>query len=453
MNTATNVTRRSFMKSLGLSAAASSMAVLPTWGAPVNLGAAKAKPALLGGKPVHSQAWPSWPQEGPADEEIILKALREKRWCYLRHGAHFCKDYEKQLRDDYDGAHIMLTNAGTTALHTCLCAMDVGPGDEVLVTGESFIATMQAILNAYALPIFVDVDPATGLMDPGLMEKAITPHTKAIMPVHLYGASCDMDAIMTIAKNYQLKVIEDACQSPYVEWKGRKLGTIGDCGAVSFNVWKTLGCGEGGFVVTTSDEVAQACDAFRNNGRTTMSKKGFMGMNYRPTEFQAALLLTQTKRYKEQAPIRRKNAEYLDRGLGQIPGLSPLKVHPQTKYHNYYNYHMRYHAEAMNGLSVDQFTRALRAEGIPCSSRADADIMSQHHSLDRLLQSRHFRKCCTPEQLKRCDASRKCPQALDLKQSQVMLNQYMLLGSQSDMDDILNAMSKIQRHAAALAKA
>ena len=100
--------------------------------------------------PVHQGPWPSWPQEGPPDEAIMMKALQEKRWCYLRSGAHFCRDYEKQLGSDYGGAHVMLTNAGTTALHACLYAMDIGPGDEVLVTGESFIATMQSILNLFA---------------------------------------------------------------------------------------------------------------------------------------------------------------------------------------------------------------------------------------------------------------------------------------------------------------
>lgn len=443
-----NLTRRSFMTSMGLGIAASTLAGTSLWGAePIG------KPAILGGTPVHKGPWPSWPQQGPPDEANMMKALQEKRWCYLRSGAHFCKDYEKQLSSDYGGAHIMLTNAGTTALHACLYAMDVGPGDEVLVTGESFIATMQSILNLFALPIFVDVDPATGLMDPDLLEQAITPHTKAIMPVHLYGAACDMDAVMAVAKKHNLKVIEDACQSPYVEWDGRKLGTIGDCGAVSFNVWKTLGCGEGGFIVASDDKVAQVCDAFRNNGRASGSDVGYMGMNYRPTEFQAALLLTQTEQYKRQAPIRQRNAAYLDRGLAQIPGLEPLKVFPKTRYHNYYHYVVRYDADAMGGLPISQFTRALRAEGIPCSSNPNADIMSRHHSLDRSLRSRHFRKSCTHAQLQRCEASRACPRALHQVRNQIGFSQSLLLGSQSDMDTLLEAVQRIRRHVDALAKA
>jgi dTDP-4-amino-4,6-dideoxygalactose transaminase len=440
------------MKSMGLTAAASSVAGNVTWGASALHSGSVARPALLGGTPVRQQSWPAWPQQGRADEDIMIKALQEKRWCYLRSGAHFCRDYEETLRRDYDGAHVLLTNAGTTALHACLYAMDVGPGDEVLVTGDSFIATMQAILNLFALPIFVDVDPTTGLMDPRLIEQAITPHTKAIMPVHLFGASCDMDAVMRIAAKHGLKVIEDACQSPYVEWDGRKLGTIGDCGALSFNVWKTLGCGEGGLIISAHDEVAHACDAFRNNGRTSMSNEGFMGMNYRPTEFQAALLVTQTEQYKQQAPIRRRNAAHLNQGLAEIPGLDPLRVLPQTKYHNYYNYIVRYDADAWGGLPIDKFTSAMRAEGIPCGCQPDARTMSQHHSLDRQLQSRHFRKICTPEQLQRCEASRACPQALHLARHQVQFSQSLLLGTQADMDDILNAARKIHSHAQALAK-
>jgi dTDP-4-amino-4,6-dideoxygalactose transaminase len=204
MNADCGVTRRSFIKTVGFTAAASSQAGASTWASQTGRASA-GKPALLGGTPVHQGPWPDWPQEGPPDGAIMMKALQEKRWCYLRSGAHFCKDYEKQLRTDYGGAYILLTNAGTTALHACLYAMDVGPGDEVLVTGESFVATMQSILNLFALPIFVDVDPATGLMDPGLLEQAVSPHTKAIMPVHLYGAACDMDAVMAVAQKHNLR--------------------------------------------------------------------------------------------------------------------------------------------------------------------------------------------------------------------------------------------------------
>ena len=450
MNIKCRVTRRSFMQSVGFTAAASSLAGSVNWAAQPTQGSA-GKPALLGGTPVHPGPWPSWPQEGPPDEAIMMKALQEKRWCYLRSGAHFCSDYEKQLGSDY-GAHVLLTNAGTNALHACLYAMDIGPGDEVLVTGESFVASMQSILNLFALPIFVDVDPASGLMDADLLEQAVSPHTKAIMPVHLYGAACDMDKVMAVAKKHHLKVIEDACQSPYVEWDGHKLGTIGNCGAVSFNVWKTLGCGEGGMIVTTDDGVARACDAFRNNGRTSEPDPGFMGMNYRPTEFQAALLVTQTEQYKRQAPIRQRNAAFLDRGLARIPGLAPFKVYAKTRCHNYYDYFMHYDTEAMGGLPIDRFTSALRAEGIPCSSDPHADIMAHHNSLDRLYQARHFRNVCTPEQLKRGEASRACPRALHLVRNQVGFDQSLLLGSQRDMENILEAVERIRNHAGELMK-
>lgn len=452
MNEDHNFTRRSFMKSLGITAAASSVLKVPAWSAPAVSTGNAGRPALLGGTPVRTKGWPDWPQEGPADEEIMKKALLEKRWCYLRQGAHFCRDYEKELSKDYGGAHVMLTNAGTNALHTCMYALDVGPGDEVLITGDSFIASMQAVLNLFALPIFIDVDSTTGLMDPALIEQAITPKTRAIMPIHLFGASCDMDAIMPIATRHNLKVIEDACQSPYVEYDGRKLGTIGDCGAISFNVWKTLGCGEGGAIVTTNDELARACDAFRNNGRTSGDSSRFMGMNYRPTEFQAALMLTQTERYRQQAPIRRQNVAYLEKGLKKIPGLKPLRVYPKTKYHNHYNYQMLYDADAMGGLPVDRFTSAMRAEGIPFGSNPGADIMSQHKSLDRLLESNHFKKCYTAEQLQRCQASRECPHALYVTRNMVQFSQAVLLGSQADMDDILEAVRKIQRNTASLIK-
>jgi len=178
-----------------------------------------------------------------------------------------------------------------------------------------------------------------------------------------------------------------------------------------------------------------------------------MGMNYRPTEFQAALLLTQTEQYKRQAPVRQRNAAFLDRGLAQIPGLNPFKVYAKTRYHNYYNYLMHYDAEAMGGLPIDRFTKALSAEGIPCGSDSNADIMSHHKSLDRLYQTRHFRDVCTPEQLKRAEASRACPRALHLVRTQVDFSQSLLLGSQSDMEAILEAVERIRKNAGALLKA
>jgi dTDP-4-amino-4,6-dideoxygalactose transaminase len=261
-----------------------------------------------------------------------------------------------------------------------------------------------------------------------------------------------MDAIMPIANKHGLKVVEDACQSPYVEYDGRKLGLIGDCGAISFNVWKTLGCGEGGAIVTTKDDVARECDAFRNNGRTSGSG-AYMGMNYRPTEFQAALLITQTVRYREQAPLRRKNVAYLEKGLKDIPGIRPLKVYRKTTHHNHYNYHMHYDADAMGGLPIDKFTRAMRAEGIPFGSHPDTDIMSQDKIMDRLLEGRHYKSIYTREQLRRCQESRECPKALHFTRNIVNFSQAMLLGTKSDMDDILEAIQKIRRNAGALAKA
>jgi len=385
-----DMNRRRFLRTAGATAAAGSVLGGPGNSAPLAPAAVGDKPALLGGSPVREGAWPSWPQSDQSDADILMRSLEEKRWCYLRPGAHFCKDFEQMMSRDYGGAHVMLTNAGTNALHTCLYVLDVGPGDEVLVPGASFIATLQSIVNLFALPIFIDVDPTTGMMDPALLEAAITPRTKAILPVHLFGASCDMDGIMAVARKHGLHVVEDACQAPYVEWGGRKLGTIGDCGAISYNVWKTLGCGDGGAIVTTRDDLGRACDAFRNNGRDPQGGSngpGFMGMNYRPTELQAALLLTQTERFKKQAPIRRRNAEYLTAGLRDFPGLEPLRVPPKTGQHNYYNYMVRYDADAMGGLPIEPFTRALQAEGIHCGSHPDGNIMAADRHLSRLLAS------------------------------------------------------------------
>jgi len=286
------------------------------------------------------------------------------------------------------------------------------------------------------------------------LERAITPNTKAIMPVHLFGASADMDGIMNVARKRNIKVVEDACQSPYVEWDGTKLGLIGDCGAISFNVWKTLGCGDGGAIVARDKDVAIAADAYRDNGRARNGgDRAYMGMNYRPTEMQAALLTSQLERYKKQAPLRDKNAKYLTKGLQDIAGLYPLKVYSKISNHNWYNYMIRYDADEMGGLSIGKFARAMDAEGMRMGAHDEGHIMAQDGNLTRMLKGRHFKRIYTSRQIQHCEDSRKCPHAKHLAANMLQVNQYVLLGSQKDMDGILEAVDKVRKNAGALAKA
>ena len=221
-----NLTRRGFIRY----AAAGSAAL--TWlgvrRAPNVMAAEAAKPALLGGAPVHTGGWPGWPAWREDWEPAVLKVLRSGRW-YRGAGEHVA-EFETAYAQLLGAKRCLGTASGTTALLVALHVVDVDAGDEVIVSPFTFIATYNAILINKALPVFADTDPATLTMDPASIESRITDRTKAILPVHIYGMPCYMDEINAIARKHKLAVVEDACQAWLAEYKGRKCGTLGDLG-------------------------------------------------------------------------------------------------------------------------------------------------------------------------------------------------------------------------------
>jgi perosamine synthetase len=442
-----DLARRDFLQTATLGAAALSPPIVGVTSR-VWPSAGSDKPALLGGEPLRKGRFPSWPQIDDKDERIWREVLHEGAWCEL--DGNQVTAFEEEFQAAMGEGYVVATANGTSSLHASLWVLDVGPGDEVLMPASTFVASMQAILNLYALPIFVDIDPATGQIDTRKLEAAVSPHTRAIMPVHLGGAAADMDGVMEVARKHSLKVVEDACQSPLAEWRGRKLGLIGDCGCISFQVSKIIPGGEGGAVVTTSERIRTLVHAFRNNGRDPDRRVGnypYFGMNYRMTEFQGALLRAQLAKFEVQSAVRRPNAAHLDRGLGEIEGLTPLAAYPGNTRRNYYYYAVRYEAEKFGGLPIDRFVQAMRAEGIPVSGSPRRDVLPDSPSLETLLNSRAFRKVCSEEQIARCLASRECPETRRLAPESLVVSQNVLLGSREDMDLILEAVRKVRRHA------
>ncbi len=201
------------------------------------------------------------------------------------------KELEREFCEYFDCKHSVALNSGTDALHLALRALDIGAGDEVISTAFTFVATSEAIGIVGAKPVFVDIDPDTFNIDPSKIEAAITPKTKAIIPVHLYGQPCDMDPIMDIAKRHNLFVIEDACQAIGAEYKGKKVGTIGDVGCFSFYPTKNLGAmGDGGLLTTNSQYIKDRVIALRNHGGAVRYYHDEIGVNSRLDEIQAAIL-------------------------------------------------------------------------------------------------------------------------------------------------------------------
>ena len=395
------LTRRGFIGNAAVTAAAL------TWlGArqPLRASAGEAaKPALLGGAPAHPGGWSAWPIWRESWEPAVIKVLRSGKW-FRGDGGHVA-EFEAGYAKLLDTKRCLATASGTTALIVSLHVMDVDAGDEVIVSPYTFIASYNAILLNKALPVFADTDPATLTMNPASIESRITERTRAILPVHIYGMPCDMDPINEIARKHKFAVIEDACQAWLAEYKGRKCGSLGDLACFSFQNSKHIPSGEGGAVTGDSDELLDRCHAFHNVGRATGSFRGAKqfftrGSNYRMQQFQAVMLMQQFDKLIQETARRRENADYLNAHLGGIPGIQPARL-PEKSRAVWHLYPFRYDADHFNGLSRDQFLRALNAEGVPCSGgyheqyfdglldeaisyRADSSVSSRRRTVESL---------------------------------------------------------------------
>jgi len=446
-----HLTRRTFIRTT----AASSVAIgwLGSGGAPQVFAAEAAKPAMLGGTPVHSGGWPGWPQWREAWEPDILKVFRSGRW-FLGSDTHVA-EFEKGYAELLGAKSCLATSSGTTALIVSLHVMDVDAGDEVIVSPYTFIASYNAILTSKALPVFADTDPATLIVYPASIERRITDRTRAIMPVHIFGMPCDMEPINAIARKHKLAVVEDACQAWLAEYKGRKCGTLGDVGCFSFQESKHIPSGEGGAITSMSEELIDKCDSYHNCGRAVGTHKGTgcftRGNNYRMTQAQAVLLMQQFDKLLQETEVRRANADYLSANLGKIPGITPVRL-PENSRPVWHLYSLRYDAAQFNGLSREKFSRAMAAEGVPCGGV----YHEQYYDglLDEAIASRGFKRLWSAERLKAYrDSFQELKGNKQVCETTVSMTQNMLLADRSGMDDIIEAVRKVQANSAALAKA
>ncbi|HOG48682.1 MAG TPA: DegT/DnrJ/EryC1/StrS family aminotransferase, partial [Anaerolineae bacterium] len=372
--------------------------------------------------------------------------LRSGQWGAL--AGHMVQAFERRFAEFQGARYGVCVPNGTLALQMALKALGVGPGDEVITTPYTFIATANAALALGARVVFADIDPASLNIDPAQVERTVTPRTRAIVPVHLGGQPADMDRLLAISRQHNLGLLEDACQAWGAEWRGRRVGAIGDLGAFSFQSSKNISAGEGGIVVTNDERLAELCWSLHNVGRVRGGAWYYheiVGWNLRMTEWQAAVLLAQLERLPEQAARREANACYLADALGQVPGIGPLPANPLVTQHARHLFIMRYDPAAYGGRSRDEFLRALQAEGIepvspgyvplhrtPAIRRALAALCQEERSL-----------CATAaDGLPELPA---CPHAEEAAERAVWLFQYALLGERSDMDSIAEAIAKIQR--------
>ena len=264
--------------------------------------------------------------------------------------------FEKEFAEYCSSKFAVAVNSGTSALHLAFLAANIGPGDEVITVPFTFVATVAAIIYAGAKPVFVDIEPKSFTMDPGQIEKAITPRTKAIAPVHLYGQPADMDPIVAIAKKHNLIVIEDTAQAHGAEYKGRRAGSIGQLGCFSFYPGKNLGAyGEGGMVITNNPEFAQKVKMLRDWGQDRKYNHCMKGFNYRMEGIQGAVLRVKLRHLEEWTEARRRNAKRYNELLGKMDVNVPVEL-PDRRH--------VYHVYAIRVRQRDAFLQGLESRGV-----------------------------------------------------------------------------------------
>jgi dTDP-4-amino-4,6-dideoxygalactose transaminase len=424
--------------------------VLASAALPAVRSAENARPAVLGGEPVRKTPFSSWPVWDQTDEAGLTGVLKSGLWGRTAGGKRV-EEFEAKYATLTGTKYCLATANGTSALICALNALDIGPGDEVLLPPYTFVATLNVILLQHALPVFVDSDIETSQIDASKIESRITPNTRVIVPVHLAGSPADLDAILDIAKRRSLPVIEDACQAHLGEWRGRKLGSLGDCGCFSFQASKNLNCGEGGALISNNEALFDRAYAFHGQGRArrgsnmTLSGYAMNGANLRLTEFQAALLMSQAKRIEGFAKRRDENAAYLTSLLAKIPGIAAQKLYPGTTRSAWHLFMMRYDPDVFGGLSRAAFLKALAAEGIPAASGYTP--LNKEPFLEKVINSRHYKRIYGEAALKRWHEQNQCPQNDKLCAQSVWFMQNQLIGPRSDMDQIASAILKIRNSA------
>ena len=335
------------------------------------------KLAIEGGQAVIGQALPGWPVFTDRIIEAAMEPLKTGKVNYWT--GPFGQEFEKKFAVWNGSKFAISTSNGTSALHTALGGLNVGPGDEVITTSYTFIASAFCIVQAGAIPVFADVLRETHCIDPADIEKKITERTRAIIPVHLYGNVCEMDEIMAIAEKHNLYVIEDAAEAHGATYNGKKVGSIGHAGAFSFCQNKTFTtAGEGGMIVTDDEKLTWACRSFRDHGYDVEKRMNLLelegsmpyihtrvGFNYRMTEMQSAIGLKELERIDSwNLPRRRRNGEILIEELKECEQIQQLPLHDEKIRNGFYVFPIILN---LDKLTCDKktFLDSIVAEGVP----------------------------------------------------------------------------------------
>jgi perosamine synthetase len=442
---------------------------------------AKTQLAILGGEPVRNTPFLVEPMIDGDEEALVVQAIRDRN--FSRYIGSPAPDIEKTLRltsadaeaiGDYwhflggpnvrafsaefarafDVPYCIPINSATTGLSVALAACGVGPGDEVIVPAISYTATGSAPLMYHAIPVFVDVDPLTFCIDPAAIRAAVTPKTKAILPVHLTGNVADMDAICKIAEEFGLAVVEDAAQAIGATWRGRKAGTIGNAGIFSFQQSKNIMTGEGGMICTRDAEIARRCRLILNHGEVVFDDESapsdmvnMVGFNFRLPELCAALGRAQLRKLEAVNDWRARNADILRAELDGIHGISlpPSQRHGNGPAIDIPHLFVALYDRAAMGIPRALFVAALREEGIPIGTGYVRPLYANPLFLKRTAFGTQGAPWRGPHgESKVTYAHGQCPEAESLLAEKFLWFYHIAYSStEADMRDIARAVRKV----------
>lgn len=394
------------------------------------------KLAINGGKQTKTKMFPKWPYSNAREIELVGEVFTSGNW--WRMTGDKVKTFERNFAALHNVKYCLGVTNGTHAIEIALTALGIKHDDEVIVPAVTFISTGSAVIYVNATPVLVDIDPETFCMIPEAFEKAITPKTKAVIPVHMAGHACDMEKICAIAKKHNIKVIEDAAHAHGGQCNGKMIGSFGDMSIFSFQNGKIMTCGEGGALITDNEELYKRAYLIHGVGRPDgdrVYEHSVLGSNDRMNEFSASILIAQQERLSAMNKKRDENALLLDSLLADVKGIKPQGRKEYATLITHYMYMFYYDPNYFNGFSRKDFVDYLIAEGVP------AFICFPVLSNTTFFKNSDFYgRINAFEQL----ASNDLSNSKNIAANVVWLPHFTLLGDEQDINEIAQAIKKIQ---------
>ena len=391
--------------------------------------------------------YPKWPIYNEKEINALTEVIKSGEWWCGAPGAHQGNNvwaFQEEFAQLQGSKYCVAVCNGTVAIEAALMALDIGLGDEVIVSDYTFVASASAVIATNAVPIFCDINPNTLVMDVHKVEELITERTKAIIPVHLGGNPVNMDHLMELALKYNLKVVEDCAHAHGSDFKGKKVGNWGDAGTFSFQASKVITSGEGGAIICNNGELADKIYSYIDCGR---KKNQYFynhfsyGTNYRMTEYQAAVLRAQIKKFPDQHKIRNNNAQYLMKKLNEIDGIKTIKPTPGTTSLGWYVFPIVFDSKKFGGITKSDFYKKINRNNIPTD-----DCYPPLHSLD-CFKTINLKKAIDYSKANwggEKSKDKNFPIVSDVYSRSIEFPQEMLLATKDKLDSVVNFFKSLK---------